>query len=263
MDSVEVSLPGRPTLHCLTWSGPPEAPAYLLVHGLASNAAMWLGVGDLLDATVVAVDLRGHGPSAKPDEGYAIADVVEDLRALIRVLGLHRPVVAGQSWGGNVVLQLAADSPNLLRGVACVDGGWIRLADTFPTFEACWEVLAPPDFGPTPYEDLVARVTGSGWPPTGVAGVLGCFERRPDGTAAPWLTRARHELVLRGLYDHDPFGLEVSVPTLLIPTLRSEATARELAEGIEGARVEAMDGHHDLHAEQPVAVAALLRSLAH
>jgi pimeloyl-ACP methyl ester carboxylesterase len=264
VDAIEVALPGRPTLHCLTWSGPADGPAYLLVHGLASNAAMWLGVGDLLAdkaSRVVAVDLRGHGLSEKPDEGYAIADVVEDLVALIGELGLERPVVAGQSWGGNVAVQLASDHPALVAGVACVDGGWIRLADGFESFEACWEVLAPPTFGVLQYEDLAARVGQNGWPATGVAGVLGCFEHRADGTAVPWLTRERHRLVLRGLYDHDPFLLDVPVPTLLIPTLRNEKAARALAKGIEGARVAPVDGHHDLHAEQPETVAALLQEL--
>jgi pimeloyl-ACP methyl ester carboxylesterase len=265
MDAIEVALSGRPSLHCLSWSGPADGPVYLLVHGLASNAAMWLGVGDLLAGAasrVVAVDLRGHGRSEKPDQGYAIADVVEDLVELIAALGLQRPVVAGQSWGGNVVVQLASDHPDLLAGVACVDGGWIRLGDAFPSFEACWEVLAPPAFGELRYEDLAARIGGNGWPPTGVAGVLGCFERRQDGTVAPWLTRERHQLVLRGLYDHDPFVLEVRVPALLIPTLSNERAARQLGEGIDGARVAPLDGHHDLHAEQPAAVAALLQTLA-
>ncbi len=265
MDEIEVALPGRPTLHCLEWSGPVDGPAYLLVHGLASNAAMWQGVGDLLAQTasrVVAVDLRGHGQSEKPDDGYAIADVVADLVALVAALGLERPVVAGQSWGANVVVQLASDHPALVVGAACVDGGWIRLRDGFPSFEACWEVLAPPVFGSLRYEDLAARVGANGWPPTGVAGVLGCFERRADGTVAPWLTRERHQLVLRGLYDHDPFGLDVGVPTLLIPTLRNEDAALQLGKGIVGARIAPLDGHHDLHAEQPAAVAALLQTLA-
>ncbi len=265
MDAIEVALPGRPTLHCLTWSGPVSGPTYLLVHGLASNAAMWLGVGDLLAqeaSRVVAVDLRGHGRSEKPDEGYAISEVVTDLAALVEALGLDRPVVAGQSWGGNVVVQLASDRPELLSGVACVDGGWIRLRDGFPSFEACWEMLAPPSFGAMRYDELAERIGANGWPPTGVAGVLGCFERRADGTAAPWLTRERHQQVLRGLYDHDPFTLDVRVPTLLIPTLTNEAAAVQLAGGIEGARVAPLDGHHDLHAEQPAAVAALLQTLS-
>lgn len=265
MESVEVALPGRPTLRCLTWSGPAGGPAYLLVHGLASNAAMWLGVGDLLARTasrVVAVDLRGHGRSGKPDDGYAIPEVVEDLLALLDRTGLERPVVAGQSWGGNVVLQLAADAPARLAAVACVDGGAIRLRDSFDGFEACWEALAPPDLGSVTYDELASRIAANGWPETGVAGVLGCFERRPDGTVAPWLTRERHRLVLRGLYDHDPFALDVRVPALLVPTLRNEEGARRLADGIEGARVAPLDGHHDLHAEQPAAVAALLQELA-
>ncbi len=45
---------------------------------------------------------------------------------MIERLGIERPVVAGQSWGGNVVLELAARRPELVRGIVCVDGGWLR-----------------------------------------------------------------------------------------------------------------------------------------
>ncbi|MDQ1426431.1 MAG: lipase, partial [Acidimicrobiaceae bacterium] len=83
---------------------------FLLVHGLASNARLWDGVADHLaaaDHAVVTVDQRGHGQSSKPDHGYDFATVVADLVALIDALDLDRPIVAGQSWGGNVVLELA------------------------------------------------------------------------------------------------------------------------------------------------------------
>jgi pimeloyl-ACP methyl ester carboxylesterase len=98
----------------------------LLVHGLSSNARLWDGVAaHLADAghPVVAVDLRGHGASAaiadeEPDPTVA---AVHDLAAVCVDLGWAAPVVAGQSWGGNVVLQLAGERP--LHGLALVDGG--------------------------------------------------------------------------------------------------------------------------------------------
>ena len=44
-------------------------PKFVLIHGLASNARMWDGVGAALAErgyASIAVDLRGHGRSPKP-----------------------------------------------------------------------------------------------------------------------------------------------------------------------------------------------------
>src|SRR5438093_12616392 len=110
-------------LHVEQRIGHPSAAPFVLVHGLASNARLWDGVAEHLhaaDHTVIAIDQRGHGRSDAPDTGYDLDTAVADLLALIGVLGLDRPVLAGQSWGGNVVLELAWRRPAAVRGIACV-----------------------------------------------------------------------------------------------------------------------------------------------
>jgi len=111
---------------------------FLLVHGLASNSRLWDGVARVLVGLghpVAAVDLRGHGRSDAPEDGYDIPTVATDLITVIDVLGWSRPVAVGQSWGGNVVIELAAAHPDVLGAVAAVDGGIIELADRFATWE--------------------------------------------------------------------------------------------------------------------------------
>src|SRR6476469_5748690 len=99
----------------------------LLVHGLASNARLWDGVAARLgDAghPVVAVDQRGHRRSGVHADGYDTDTCADDLAALISALGWVgelAPVVAGQSWGGNVVRSLAARH-HVAAGSALVDG---------------------------------------------------------------------------------------------------------------------------------------------
>ena len=59
-----IELPGGPRLALRRADGPRRA--YLLVHGLASNARLWDGVARRLAGAghaVAAVDLRGHGRS--------------------------------------------------------------------------------------------------------------------------------------------------------------------------------------------------------
>ena len=82
-----------------------------------------------------AVDLRGHGGSSTPDDGYDFATVAADLVAVAGALGMDRPVVAGQSWGGNVVLELARRHPHHVTQVVCVDGGVIELSRQFEQVE--------------------------------------------------------------------------------------------------------------------------------
>ncbi|MEZ4709549.1 MAG: alpha/beta hydrolase [Caldilineaceae bacterium] len=151
---------GGVRLHIRTWEG--RDPAFLLVHGLSSNSRTWRQVADLLAAAghrVVAVDQRGHGRSDKPAEGYDFATVTDDLLRLMQRLELDRPLVAGQSWGGNVVLELGARHPDSVRGLMLVDGGYIEM-QLRP--EATWEQISvqlrPPDLVGTPYAQMLERM---------------------------------------------------------------------------------------------------------
>ncbi|HEY4753724.1 MAG TPA: alpha/beta fold hydrolase, partial [Candidatus Limnocylindrales bacterium] len=212
MDTRRVPVADGVELLADLWPVPgaaPGVPAFLLAHGLASNARLWDGVAARLverGYPAVTVDLRGHGRSSKPDGPYDIPTVADDLAALIAALGLEQPVVAGQSWGGNVVIELAARRPGLARGIACVDGGWIEPSLNFASWEACREALAPPRLAGRRLSEIEGYIRAGhpDWPETGIQGTLANFERFPDGTIAPWLTFERHVTVLRGLWDHHP-----------------------------------------------------------
>ena len=124
-----------------------EGRPFLLVHGLSSNARLWDGVSAALAAAghrVVAVDQRGHGRSESADGDMSYDAVAADLAALCGVLELEQPVLVGQSWGGNVVLETAARHTDAFSGVAAVDGGFIALGEAHPTPEEAWAALRPP-----------------------------------------------------------------------------------------------------------------------
>ena len=252
-----------------------DAPTFVLVHGLASNARMWDGVAGRLTELghpAVTVDLRGHGRSSKPDGGYDVPAVAGDLARLIDRLELDRPVVAGQSWGGNVVLELAARQPAAIRGIACVDGGWLEPRTSFPDWESCRFALAPPHLVGRRLTEVEGYVRSShaDWPETGIQGTLANFEVRPDGTIAPWLTYERHLLVLRGLWDHRPSEryAAVGVPVLLVPADtgsgdrpgRKQASVDAAAGAIPSARVHWFVGDHDIHAQHPREVGDLFHA---
>lgn len=261
-------------LHVELRRAAPAAAPFVLVHGLASNLRLWDGVAARLHAaghTVIAVDQRGHGRSDAPEAGYDLDTAVADLLALVRALGLARPVLAGQSWGGNVVLELGWRHPDAVRGIACVDGGIIELADWFPSWEACRAALAPPSLDHLTTGELEARMRAHvpDFPDWAIAAYLHCFRARPDGRIEPRLARHRHLQILRSIWQHRPStryaGLAVPAMLLIADTgeaARTQAKRRaESAAVAAGAKVRSLwfaPGHHDLHLQHPERVSAAL-----
>jgi pimeloyl-ACP methyl ester carboxylesterase len=239
----------------------------VLVHGLASNARMWDACAAVLveqGVTAVAVDLRGHGRSAAlgAPGPFGTAPAAADVAALVEVLRadgtLTGPLVlAGQSWGGNVVLHVAARHPGTADAVALVDGGWLRF-DADEPFERLWERLAPPSWDGTTWRQLVQRLTDvlGAWGPHALPAVLGNLTVDRSGQVRNVLRRDTHEQILRSMYDADPRGLYplVDVPALLVPAGASPAAllVDEAAALLPRARVRRYDdAHHDLHLQHP------------
>ena len=209
-----VPIPSGVTLHVVHWdraAGPePELATFVLVHGLASNARLWDGVGRRLATLghgVVAIDQRGHGLSSKPDTGYDMTTVADDLDLLIDELGFDRPVVAGQSWGGNVVLEFAVRHPTHIRAIVCVDGGFIDLATRFPDWD---DASVAPRSAEARRDARWSRSPRGSRRPPPIGPTRDAPERSPTSRSAttarsrPWLTFDRHIDVLRGLWDHQP-----------------------------------------------------------
>ncbi len=259
---------------------PGHGPPVVLVHGLASCLRLWDGVAARLHGLghrVVACDLRGHGLSPKPEGPYDLPTVAADLAALIEQLEIGPCLLAGQSYGGTVVMQVAADRPDLVDRMVCVDGGFLDLGRRYAEWERCWKELAPPPLTGRPVAALRLRMRSerAGWPPEALEGQLACFEVRADGTVAPWLTKERHHDVLRGLWSVDAPALwaRMSAAVLLVVAQRPGSRARTknhddverchavLAEHTTS-MVMWMDGDHDLHAQQPEPVARLIHDWA-
>ncbi|MEO8437308.1 MAG: alpha/beta hydrolase [Chloroflexota bacterium] len=127
---VEVQPGDR--IHFLDWGRPATtAPGVLLIHGLSGTAWVWAPVARRLRAVrhVVAMDLRGHGLSDAPTEGYDPPGFVADVLAAAEGSGLltatdDRVVLAGHGFGAIVAAWGAADLGRRCAGLVLVDGGW-------------------------------------------------------------------------------------------------------------------------------------------
>ena len=91
-----------------------DEPPILLVHGIACDHTHF---GPQFEhfarkgRRVVAVDLRGHGKSDKPQQSYTMEFFTDDLAWMCEQLDLKKPVVIGHSMGGVVALALALICP--------------------------------------------------------------------------------------------------------------------------------------------------------
>jgi pimeloyl-ACP methyl ester carboxylesterase len=105
-------------------SGPPSAPAVVLLHGTAGSTAWWDPVMPALrDRHVVRVDLLGHGRSAKPAGGYRVADQARRVGVVLDHLRVRRATVVGHSTGGMVATSLAEQRRDLVTAIALIDTG--------------------------------------------------------------------------------------------------------------------------------------------
>ena len=269
-------------LHVRRWDGGDRRPM-LLVHGLASNARLWDGVAARLHASghpVAAIDQRGHGRSSKPDDGYDMATVVEDLRRVVDTWWSRPRVGRARWWPGRAgaATWWWSSPPPTRAWLPAWSGSTaapIELAERFPSWDDCAAALRPPAMVGTPVADLerMLRRSHPDWPESGIQGTLACFEVRDDGTVAPWLTLERHLLVLRGLWEHRPSpalradrGARAAARRRRRPaaasgtTPRSGPTTPQPLRCRDG-RVEWLRGDHDLHAQHPQRVADLLQPL--
>ena len=129
-----------------------DGPAILLIHGIAGSSTAWREVMPALarNYTVIAPDLIGHGRSDKPVGDYSLGAYASGLRDLLRVLGLTRATVVGQSFGGGVAMQLAYQHPECCERLVLVDSGglgrevsWLLRFMTLPATEYLMPVLFP------------------------------------------------------------------------------------------------------------------------
>ncbi|MCD4671484.1 MAG: alpha/beta hydrolase, partial [Anaerolineaceae bacterium] len=104
-----------------------EKPPVVFIHGYTDNGLCWsrlpLALRHVYD--VILLDARGHGISSRPEGStYSLAERAEDSFAAIDGLGLKRLVLIGHSMGADTAARVAADHPELIRGLVLIDPPW-------------------------------------------------------------------------------------------------------------------------------------------
>ena len=96
-----------------------SGPALFMIHGIGSRRSTWDGLLGTLEQhfTCIRYDLRGHGESPLTDVPFGLDELVEDLEALRKNLGVEQAHVIGHSLGGMIGPAYARKHPGRISSL--------------------------------------------------------------------------------------------------------------------------------------------------
>ncbi len=115
--------------HSIAYMQKGSGPVLLLIHGMAGAMNTWRSVIDPLahDATVLAVDLPGHGSSSPGGGDYSLGSLAAFLRDVLMALGHDRVTLVGHSLGGGIAMQFSYQFPEMTERLVLVSSGGLGL----------------------------------------------------------------------------------------------------------------------------------------
>ena len=252
----------------ILWGGDSD-PELVLLHGGGQNAHTWDTVALALGRPLIAIDLPGHGHSARRgDRDYGPWRNAEAVAAVLDQAGRGAAAVVGMSLGGVTAIRLAAGRPDLVRKLVVVD--------VTPQVQDPVRQLSPADqgavaliAGPPTYESFEemaeAAIAASPRRPRSAVerGVRHNSVQLPDGT---WTWRYDLFSQPAGLADFTPLWEDVTAiaaPVMLVRGGDSKFVPdgdllrfRQLQPGMRAETVP--ESGHAVQSDQPLALTRLL-----
>ena len=198
----------------------------LLLHGLADHALGWSAVGDQLANHYhpIAVDMRGHGESSKPDSGYDFDTVMDDLTQLMDHLSWSAAHIVGHSWSGKVATYWATRQPERFLSMVLVDPIFVygvpsifRL--TFPLFYGTLPFLK----GMGPFADWDAAIQQGkqmkqyrDWNELQESVFRQSLEEKSEGCVGSKFTKAARDGIFDAVLRVPGLIKDIQVPTLFM-----------------------------------------------
>lgn len=271
-----VEVDGHPVHYVKRGTG----PDLVLIHGASGNTRdfTFSMVDKLTDRFRVTVFDRpglGHTPRLAR-RGVTLEDQADLLVAASAALGVNRPIVLGQSFGGAVAMAWAVHHPEALSAVVDVSGA------TYPwpgDLDGFYALLARPVIGPA-LAWVIGAWVSEGYIKSAIAGVFAPQEApagyadyiggplvvRPHSLTANAQQRTDLREELRALAPHYPrLTLPIEIvhgdadDTVFLP-IHSEALARD----VDSARLTVLPGigHMPHHVAEAQVIAAIDRAAA-
>jgi len=164
MKSHMVAGGGGIQLHLLE-AGNPTGRSIVFLHGISQCSLAWarqMNSELANEYRLVAMDMRGHGLSDKPREGYADPRLwADDVRAVIKALDLDHPLLCGWSYGPLVILDYLRHYGEDDIGAINFVGGITKLGSEQAASVLTAELLSlVPGFFSTDVEESVRSLGG-------------------------------------------------------------------------------------------------------
>jgi 3-oxoadipate enol-lactonase len=128
------------------WRQSGAGPALVLLNGWSASGIAWprAWVRELEhDFRVIRVDNRGSGYSRFADTPFTLADMADDVAAVIEAAGHERATVLGLSMGGMIAQEFALRHPARLEALMLVGTRPPAPADVLPPWSQLGELLRP------------------------------------------------------------------------------------------------------------------------
>jgi pimeloyl-ACP methyl ester carboxylesterase len=239
-------------LHYLEWDSaqllPPQsqerhdddAIPLVMIHGLGATADTWKMVAEHLynRHLVIAFDLRGHGLSDQPEDGYNLVTMTEDIICGMAGLGLGQVALVGHGWGARLALVLTARHPALVSHLSLVDCPHIEprhwpgmtrerflreksFADTYPSFKEFTRSIRE-EIGDGQYPDVET--------------ILSTYVREQSDGSVETRLRPEHQRQIREALWEDralSYYSKLTCPVLLVPAAARPQPGEEPPERLE------------------------------
>ena len=260
----DIQVDGRK--YCIVEMG--QGPAVVLLHGLGGSIYDWRHLLRPLARSnrVLAIDLLGAGESEIPEkEDFSIAAQARRVKGILDSVGLAKPSVVGNSYGGGIALRLAQDWPERVDRLVLINS--VCYPEDIPSYVA---------LAKAPCAECVAEVLPLGritrWV---LRNSYRTVERLTDTELDTYILELRAPgrrgaivRVIRDLVPPDTTEFEARLRTLRTPTLLLWGIAdltipvrlgRRLVRELPDAELIEIDAGHVPNQERPEEVLAQIR----
>ncbi len=214
----------------------------VLLHGLSATADTWHQVAEHFyqNYQVIAFDLRGHGQSDQPENGYDLVTIAEDVIQGMAALGLGQVALVGHGWGARVALTLAARHPALISHLILVDCPHVEpkhwpgmTRERFIRERSAKEVYdSLQDFTETMHQEM-----NSFWSPEIEEIILTYARTLPNGSVEERLKPEQQRRIREAVWEDRALSYygKLTCPVLLVPAAAEPQPGEEPPEKLEDA----------------------------
>ncbi len=133
-EAFAIARDGAPIFYSVQGPADPAAPALVLSDGIGCDGYIWKYLKrDFADHRIVHWHYRGHGRTPVPHDRsrVSMADMADDLSAVMDAVGMPRAVLAGHSMGVQVCLESFRRYPDKVSGLVLMCGSYGHPLRTF------------------------------------------------------------------------------------------------------------------------------------